>query len=41
MVFFQRTQQPGVRSSSNQGQVNKLQMSANPAYYQVMYNEMV
>ena len=41
-AFFERTQQPGIRSSSNHGpHVNKIQMNANPAYYQVMYNEMV
>ena len=41
-AFFERTQQPGMRSSSNHGpHVNKIQMNANPAYYQVMYNEMV
>ena len=41
-AFFERTQQPGIRSSSNQGPpISKIQMNANPAYYQVMYNEMV
>lgn len=41
-AFFERTQQPGMRSSSNQGpHISKIQMNANPSYYQVMYNEMV
>ena len=39
-AFFARTQ-PGVRSGSSQGQIKQLSMNANPAYYQVMYNEMV